>query len=702
MKKLKRITAGLLALLTSLSFAACDLDKEWFLGEIGAPNSESSSESSSPNEETGNEGEGEGEGDGNENPGENPPVVVPPSGECTSTKGHDFVENNGTCIHCNQKAKLPTLSDGQTFPRAEGEGSEYNPIDLEEGCHTIEFTSYSSRNVWLSFSAEETGQFVLYSVGGDNDATATFYPSAGEYVNHAGKREALVEEDNFYSYVNRGEAYAHGNWRATFCLTAQRGTTVRVCFTRVTDPAWEAKNVYKKIRPTEINGVKAEDGPEDLQLVDVPYSSSYFYSDPANGGDGYYHRGTKDKPGEIIYAAISKKATRMFSDASFTTILKNSGTALNLYAGKDEIGDNVIHCYTPFIMNWEDEDAIWVEDRGEVIVPEADPNKNAYQNYCNKDGVYPVNKELHDFLTLYVRAHKPIDSDVTQADFSGKADWLWLAACYYYTDQNLGTEATPYTLTEGTQDIVIPENDFLYCKFDENGYYTLICNDTTVDLDFGDDRDFVQLGELSMLSEVFRLSASGTTEAEIKTSVTVIKHLSEELTMGNIPVTLPAGETIMIHGSLLSGEYKFSWTNSDVEVTVNGTPVSGTSFYQSGEDFYVEVFNPTDEEIDFTLSTQEKGLEVGRNELALPENGVRFINFYAEEFTEYTIQTEVFEVYTVVTDPDTNETVLGQKISEIFVPMDGIIQIAVVVPEGATVSPDELVHGSVTFTLKAA
>ncbi len=698
MKKLKKFTASLLALLTSLSFAACDLDKEWFLGEMKSPlSSESSSESSSSDEGANDEGEGGGD---NGNQG-TPPVDAPSNGECTSTKGHDFVENNGTCIHCNQKAKLPALPNSQTFPRAEGAGSEYDRIELEEGCHTIEFTGYNSRNVWLSFSAKEVGQFVLYSVGGDKGVTATYYPASGEYVNHEGAKAAAVEEGNFYSYVNRGEAYAHNNWRATYCLTAPQGTTVRVCFTRVAEPAWEAQNVYEKISPTEINGVKAEDGPEDLQLVDVPYNSDYFYSDPADGGDGYYHRGTKAKPGEIIYAAISKKATRMFTDASFTTILKNAGTALNLYAGKDEEGNNVIRCYTPFIMNWEDENAVWVESIKEVIIPVADPNKNAYQNYCNKDGVYPVNKELHEFLSLYVNTNKPIDTDVTQADFAGKADWLWLAACYYYTDQNLGTEATPYTLIEGTQDITVPENDFLYCKFDENGYYTLICNGTTLDLDYGDDRAFVSLGELSLLSEVFRLSAPGTAEEEIKTSITVIKHLSEELTMGNVPITLPAGEKIMLHGSLLEGEYKFSWNNADVEVTVNGIPVSGISAERSGENFYIEIFNPTNADVEVVLSTQEKGLEVGRNELTLPVGAVRFINLYAEEFETYTILTEEFEVYTVEMNPDTNTPVLGQKITEIFVPIDGIIQLAVVVPEGATVS-DGYVYGSVTFTKKVA
>ncbi len=690
MKKLKRITATLLAMLTALSFtalAACNDDED--------PDTANQSklESSLPEEESSGK------------PDDDPPVVTPPieTGACTDTlKGHDFVEGKGVCIRCEQSAPIPTIPDSASFPIARGEGSLLEPVDLEEGYHTLEFsTKYlgSSSEIWVTFFAEEIGQFVLYTVDGANGVAITEYPSieGSGYVNESAAKPAEKVDGNLYSYINRGAAYGHANWRATYRITAKKDAVVKLCFARIGAPAWEPENIRTKIYATEING-KAAEGPEDLQLTDVPYNSEYYYSDPADGGDGYYHLGTPEEDKGLIYVAINKQAKRLFESGRFTDILKNAGTALNLYAGKDEIGNNKIYCYTPFIMNWVDEDANWIEDRGETIIPEADPEKIAYQNFCNSDGVHPVNKELYEFLNLYVQTHKPIDDEISASDFNAKLDWIWLAACYYYTNENVGFASNPLILEEGLNTITLFENDFLYCTFEEDGYYTLSSNNA-IDLDYGafDLRETVKLGTYSLLSEVFRLS-SETGEAKTVT-VNVTRHLDEELSIGNIPVELPSQEKIMLHGTLQHGEYKFSWDNEDVIVTINGKVmgIGVTEYVLTGEEFNIELNNYSSSDVSFTFTTVEKGLEVGDNAFSLGKGDVKFINFYGETQMKYNIFSAEFEIYSVSTNED-NKQEIAEKIDAIEVPVDGYVTIAVVVPDDALLDSDGLLHGTITFT----
>ncbi len=467
MKKMKRIAATALAFLTVCavpSLGACDK---------GGDKTSSSSESSS---------------------GE------PLLGECAD-KGHGYDYKTGLCVRCGKKAVIPPLPAKQKFPLVEpcthdikncpdcdysGTGeNKWNRLELFVDCYTVEIGK--TGELWLSFSPKEpnkngettslrAGQYALHSVDGDNGVTVTRHAANAEYVNDEGI-PAVKENGNFYAYDNCGEGYLNSEWRSTYRIKGAQGTQVKIRFVRIDEPAWEPETIHTKIYPTELK-TKAENVSKDMELKDVPYESEYFFDESM----GCYRMGTQASPGAVIYAAIDTPALRLFGkaeegeDAKFTTLLKNSGTALNIGDGVTANGDYNVLCYTPFIMNWKDENASWGSRPGETAEePEADLNKVCYQNYCNDDGVYPVNKELFKFLNLYVKANKPADDAISAEDWAAKKDYLWLSACYYYKQSKQGTLNNPYVLIEGNNTVsikIVPE----YFQIGGSGSFTLHCD----------------------------------------------------------------------------------------------------------------------------------------------------------------------------------------------------------------------------------
>ena len=529
MMKLKKTTALLLAFITTLSLAtaaACNSGQS-STGESSSASVENSLESSpeSSLEET----ESSEQEDSSE---DTAPDFEPVWGEwkektaptCTdegekvryalndptfgetapiAARGHDYSGADGTCIRCEQAAVIPPLNADQQFTAVDvcthtdteiyeegicdcaykGRGEEYSRLELTEGCYTVETvtTSEVTNALWLSFSAKSAGQYMLYSIDNNDRVTAARYDASAQYVAPTAYN-ARVENGDFYSYVSCTERYYNEEWRATFCLKAVAGTPVKICFVKIGEPAWERTNVYTKVYPTEINGKVAPEGANGTKAVEVDYESEYFYSDPAEGGDGYYHLGTKANPGAIIFAAIDSTPSRLLFNGKFTEIHRE-GSALNLLGGYTADGDYNILNYVPFIMNCKNDDDIFLTDSSGNYA--SDPEKNCYQNFCNSDGMYPVTAELFKFLNLYVQNSKPIDDSITVEQWQNKEDWLWLSACYYYAEIVLGSKDNPKPLTLGENTLNLPLFDLLYCTLPLDGVYTLKCTEENVKLAIG-------------------------------------------------------------------------------------------------------------------------------------------------------------------------------------------------------------------------
>jgi len=70
-------------------------------------------------------------------------------------------------------------------------------------------------------------------------------------------------------------------------------------------------------------------------------------------------------------------------------------------------------------------------------------NENSYEAQVNSDGLYPVTKELYEFLKLHANHARP--ATAPSAEY---ADNAWLAACYYYKAMELGSQEYPLEITE--------------------------------------------------------------------------------------------------------------------------------------------------------------------------------------------------------------------------------------------------------------
>lgn len=459
MKKLKKIATLLLAMLASLSF-----------GVFTACNEEEPQSSTPPDtfeEDMCQNGR-------------------PHSYAMTAEDKNEMATEIGQCTVCGENAVLPTLPTNQNFPtmNATKNNDEFSPLDLTEGCYNLEIPA--NGEFWICFSSEGAGQFAFYSMG-NTTATVTRYTCA--YVGIGAcyyAADGKMVEDNFYSYVNRSNEEEGEYWRTVFCIKGKANSSIKVCFTRISSPIWEPSTITTVVYPTEIKGVKAPEPSSTQELKAIDYDESYFFDETV----GYYRMGTKDIPGEIIYAAITKKAERIFESMSFIDALENFGRNVYLGDGKDEEGNNKVISYIPFLYNCADDNN---HNNGEK-----DLNKNCYMNYCNSDGVYPVTKELYQFLNLYVRSHRPISLTDSAADYAEELsrDWrehknedgkdenrnkYWLAGCYYYDNIETGSKENPYKLVEGDNEIATAKYERSYAITpSDGGEYRLVCTDANV------------------------------------------------------------------------------------------------------------------------------------------------------------------------------------------------------------------------------
>lgn len=355
---------------------------------------------------------------------------------------HDW-GNTGECKNCGSILKIPAADPAAEYinPRKPssgvgGTGEEYNRYECVEDYYVFEVGTAGT--TWLSFAVKEAGQYALISTENTKGVKVTRYDASEQYVSYPGYEGKVLDDNNFISTVNCGKMYFSSSWRATFCLRGKAGSTVKVRFVKIDDPAWLPEYIHTEMVPTEINGKKAEDGPAGKIPVEVDYNTEYFYDETA----GFYRMGTKENPGDIIYVAITKSASRLLSDMSFATV-NYSGNNLNLGNGKDEKGNFLVCDYPYFIMQNED----------------GSNADNCYENFVNVDGLYPANKELKKLCELYALKNPPLDlteeSDVDVADH-------WLAACYHYETVAKGEERNPYVVGEGTVDVTTFEYDWTH------------------------------------------------------------------------------------------------------------------------------------------------------------------------------------------------------------------------------------------------
>ena len=216
---------------------------------------------------------------------------------------------------------------------------------MTEGYFRASGPQRGSKEFWLSFSVPEPGQYALYTIGeGAGTFQITRHDASSAYINP--KNFPANDVDGvLYSTVLCTAKHWSESWRATYSISVPAKKEVQFRFVRIDDEPWSPQTVRVAWKAQQINGVKAEDGPENCTPADVPFGTPYFYEESS----GRYRMGTPENKGEFIYVAITSIPKRMLSDKPFSMI-HYEGANLILDTGTTTIdGDYLVRDYTPFI-----------------------------------------------------------------------------------------------------------------------------------------------------------------------------------------------------------------------------------------------------------------------------------------------------------------------------------------------------------------
>ncbi len=492
----------------------------------------------------------------------------------------------------------PTSGDGSAF------GGRYA---CSEGYYEVDLPA--NTELFYEFSVSQTGTYALYTLSEVEGVSITQYDASIQYIpidpdgNFIGNEAVEVPVGNgsfsgaLYSRINCPQIYYSDNWRATYGIISETAQTIKFRFVRIGDELHVPQNIVTTVRAEELKGKFYLDPNVETPVADiapVPFSVDYFYDEdyeiqvtPFNGGDpvtvkGFYRIGTKQNPGDVIYAMLTQIPARMF-DTTFVDLLSN-GTSLYIQTGTAENGDYLINDYMEFLMNNEN------------------TTKACYQNAVNGKGLYPVNQELFEFLNFYVDARGC--AGMSEAEQNAYPDAMWLAPCYFYGDMSNGSEQYPYALQYGNNQITLKKQSYVFYNVrwvketnastgtDINqGFVTLSCDNPNVVLKLVNDdthKNYVAPFDVSVETDIL----SGATvmllytgdEAEVEINVHVSETTGSDtnpIAINDSQVILPAKQHILMDGTVQyfavyekrfdeAGVVSIDYACQNVEFTLNG------------------------------------------------------------------------------------------------------------------------------------
>lgn len=361
-----------------------------------------------------------------------------------------------------------------------GTGSEYNRFEGTEGYYQITLTAGSTK--YYSFSIPQAGQYALVTNQSKTGLTIERCDASAQYIAPTTYPAQVLEDNTLYSYVHCPTSHFSTSWRATYKISCTTNGSIVIRFVRVGDALKEPEKFVSKVTAQELVG-KAQNMPSSYFKTEVPWlstdSPSYFYdenyemtfTDLETGltttKKGFYRYGQAgDENAPVIWAAITSAPSRYLS-AAFSEIQYERDN-LTLYIDTDVDGNYHFKSYVDFIMN----NGGLVDNENGGVPVAGDDEMLCYMNVTNADGLFPVNQELFYFLNLYVSLNPPLLEDGVSVD----KDDYWLAPCYYYEEQDLGTQANPIPLQDGDNSVSLEAMTSSFYKIEATtaAQYTLV------------------------------------------------------------------------------------------------------------------------------------------------------------------------------------------------------------------------------------
>ena len=362
-------------------------------------------------------------------------------------------------------------------------GSEYNRYQGAEGYYEIELSAGKTK--YYSFRVSQAGQYALVTLAKKDGITIERCDASEHYIAPTTYPATLKEDGTLYSPVHCSTSHFNTSWRATYKITSTVDGIVKVRFYREGDPLREPERIETKMTATEIVG-KAQDSSIGYEKTAMPWTTqeapTYFYdkdyemtfTDLTTGEEkkakGFYRYG---KPGDskapVIWVAITSIPDRLFESVTFANVHYQGGNSLIVQTGTANNGDYLLNNYVDFIMNNGGE-SYYPEGSREPVPVDGDNKMLCYMNVTNSDGLYPVNKELYDFLNYYTNINAPVLGEGVSVSKNN----YWLAPCYYYKHAVPGTASKPFLLSEGDNAVALEEMKNVYYGIEAEGKYTLV------------------------------------------------------------------------------------------------------------------------------------------------------------------------------------------------------------------------------------
>ncbi|MBR2646691.1 MAG: TlpA family protein disulfide reductase [Clostridia bacterium] len=291
--------------------------------------------------------------------------------------------------HYGQSEPMPDPLRGISFAGA---------IEMQEGSNTIDVLyAMTPRGFKYKFTPEKSGVYHVYSTG---EMDTEVFLMASDRMTFLGTYTDKVFADS--TVDENGMTIVDGNFE--FYYAFEEGELYYMLFTTFLDVAGSYNVEIEYVGETYTYLDNCAVGPYSANMVTfeiyIPGAIDYAYSDPATGGDGYYHYVDENgELGSIIYLDVNRP-TAFFNSISLYDICRDA----QKYAPEKRAFYVNGHDYTPDIQ---------------LICFQA------MQNEGELEGFAAVDQNIFEILQT-----------ITMQKYEGLYN-SWLMLCYYYVTMSV-------------------------------------------------------------------------------------------------------------------------------------------------------------------------------------------------------------------------------------------------------------------------